>query len=1162
MPSWSFNCACSDWDNQLVYPSSGLPYIPYSAYITLSTLALAVLFSSVYFEYGYERKTDRVILLHVFTALLLVKSLEVFIGIVTLCMGTRMPVVSFSPVEAFTVLLVERVYTSKIRYLALSLPSFAYLIVMVVFGLCSYVVLGFLIFHPDSKESNQYFNTFTNGLWNMFMVFTASNWPNPMMPAYDENRLYFIYFFVFILIFRWGLLNVLLGFVYTLFSQQKNRIVDKLDSVKRQNIELAFFTLDTNKRDYLTYGEIIRMLEVLFEKYEHGNMQPSHAELNNLVLQLNKSNQWEEDVVRLENFMFILEKCSAHALRIYRSKTHLDRVFSQSLSLSVFKSFSFTNLKSGLSNTAHNDASVDHISEAELRIKSSDIPIMDRYSAKTRFPVLERTSFDRDSEDLTRKQNQSLSKYDPDKKLSFNMNLLRSSPDMISYMKNLSLALDTVYYDVMMDTIFLLMGSIYITVGYQLHEILIAFLLVEFVECLSKLLVKGCYRYRKSYRNYFDGTHLICLLIATAIAFSFRPQLENNDDQEHGARYFNSVRVIILIRVLIYFPRNILLLESFKAFRKKFRVAFESALVKAGHFYFLLVVLLVFMYAFAAIGVHAFGGKISFQEPASSELASTPYAAGGYYPLNFNDLPSGIATLYVLLHVNNMHVTISGFTATTSDWAELFFTIWYILGVLFLLNIVVAFFLNEFIDSLQERVERSRRESLSSDSNNKYRAAIINRSLTIDQHVNRSTDNPMLDSHQYIADINQVEGRARAALSSDDILPLVAVNTSRPVSVVRKHVKSPRKSLYDTMKAQTDANSDSLTGSLFADSLIRRNLQEKIEQIYLGSKYGSDGPRLDPIFESRPSDLADSRQNSTDLAAGARLSEQIVLESQTFVPFTGMSSSRDSDLQSVSISVNTDGKDNSFPSDVNSTTIKGFEKAAIYLQLAINGHDMNIRSSRTALHAFRYYSKYYRLIRFIVFLLAFLRYFERPAWTYSESAWHDQTIYPTSKISHLSLDASLTMNILCLAIILAFLILEVVFLDIGGASSSSAMSASSSRLYNCWQNFLPKAPFRFESLSRYLLILYAAVQILLNLCYLGRISGLESATVISVSILNEIYLLWFHRRSFDKILLYFKLAPRLGVLLALLFLVILFFSTFGKRRILHPVRALLTCTFN
>ena len=112
-----------------------------------------------------------------------------------------------------------------------------------------------------------------------------------------------------------------------------------------------------------------------------------------------------------------------------------------------------------------------------------------------------------------------------------------------------------------------------------------------------------------------------------------------------------------------------------------------------------------------------FGGLIN-QDPTApgwTALSATDFAHNQYWPNNFNDLASGLVTLFELLvvsgggggkdgeqpadacallcQVNNWFVVMGGFIAVTSKAHRLFFIAFYALGVIVTLNLVVAFIL-------------------------------------------------------------------------------------------------------------------------------------------------------------------------------------------------------------------------------------------------------------------------------------------------------------------------------------------------------------------------------------------------------------------------------------------------------------------------------------
>jgi hypothetical protein len=88
-------------------------------------------------------------------------------------------------------------------------------------------------------------------------------------------------------------------------------------------------------------------------------------------------------------------------------------------------------------------------------------------------------------------------------------------------------------------------------------------------------------------------------------------------------------------------------------------------------------------------------------------LSDSLYGKNNYYVLNFNDNISALGTLYVLLLVNNMHIIAEGFTSIREDIpVKAFFVCWYVLGVLFLLNLLTASLLSSFLSFwvLQKKV--------------------------------------------------------------------------------------------------------------------------------------------------------------------------------------------------------------------------------------------------------------------------------------------------------------------------------------------------------------------------------------------------------------------------------------------------------------------------
>ena len=75
----------------------------------------------------------------------------------------------------------------------------------------------------------------------------------------------------------------------------------------------------------------------------------------------------------------------------------------------------------------------------------------------------------------------------------------------------------------------------------------------------------------------------------------------------------------------------------------------------------------------------------------------TSYGKDNYFALNFNTIPSALVTLICLLHVSGWDVVCDGLVSVTSKATRLFFSGWYLVGVLFMMNIVTSVFISAFL---------------------------------------------------------------------------------------------------------------------------------------------------------------------------------------------------------------------------------------------------------------------------------------------------------------------------------------------------------------------------------------------------------------------------------------------------------------------------------
>lgn len=102
---------------------------------------------------------------------------------------------------------------------------------------------------------------------------------------------------------------------------------------------------------------------------------------------------------------------------------------------------------------------------------------------------------------------------------------------------------------------------------------------------------------------------------------------------------------------------------------------------------------------YCSLGVQIFGGIVNVGNP---DLVETYLADSDYLLFNFNDYPSGMVTLYNLLVMGNWQVWMQSYKELTKTaWTYVYFVSFYLITVLLLLNLVVAFVLEAFFAEME-----------------------------------------------------------------------------------------------------------------------------------------------------------------------------------------------------------------------------------------------------------------------------------------------------------------------------------------------------------------------------------------------------------------------------------------------------------------------------
>lgn len=138
-----------------------------------------------------------------------------------------------------------------IRQIFKSLPPILDMLGLLLFIMVIYSVLGFYLFGPsDHTDGSPYFQTFFLSFINLFVLLTTANFPDVMMPSYYNTPFSFLFFFSYLMINLYFLMNLLLAVVYDSFTAEEVKKFKKLFLHKRKACQHAFKLLVTKENPH------------------------------------------------------------------------------------------------------------------------------------------------------------------------------------------------------------------------------------------------------------------------------------------------------------------------------------------------------------------------------------------------------------------------------------------------------------------------------------------------------------------------------------------------------------------------------------------------------------------------------------------------------------------------------------------------------------------------------------------------------------------------------------------------------------------------------------------------------------------------------------------------------------------------------------------------
>ncbi|XP_026439620.1 two pore calcium channel protein 1B-like [Papaver somniferum] len=214
------------------------------------------------------------------------------------------------------------------------------------------------------------------------------------------------------------------------------------------------------------------------------------------------------------------------------------------------------------------------------------------------------------------------------------------------------------------------------------QEVEYIFGLIYLLEMALKIFSYGFENYWSKGRNRFAFVITWIMVIGgfTALTFPDATFLSNGE----WIRYLLLARLLLLVRLLMLVP-------NYRNFISTFFTLIPALMPYLGTVFCISSI-------YCTLGMQVFGGIVNSGNP---KLQSLEFYCNDYLLFNFNDYPNGMVTLFNLLVMGFWEVLMQGYKELTgTSWSLVYFISFYVITVLLLLNLVVAFVLEVFFSEI------------------------------------------------------------------------------------------------------------------------------------------------------------------------------------------------------------------------------------------------------------------------------------------------------------------------------------------------------------------------------------------------------------------------------------------------------------------------------
>ncbi|KAL5008962.1 hypothetical protein ScPMuIL_014543 [Solemya velum] len=155
------------------------------------------------------------------------------------------------------------------RNIRRTVPEILNILILFLLSVLLFGLLALKLFNKRTDmvyaNGEPYFKTYFDSIWDLYVLVTTANNPDVMMPAYDKNNWYALFFIIYLIICLYIFMSIVLAAIYNTYRKNLKNEIRACVYGKRKKLAQAFEILKVFKHGHfvISYSNWCQLMKIV-----------------------------------------------------------------------------------------------------------------------------------------------------------------------------------------------------------------------------------------------------------------------------------------------------------------------------------------------------------------------------------------------------------------------------------------------------------------------------------------------------------------------------------------------------------------------------------------------------------------------------------------------------------------------------------------------------------------------------------------------------------------------------------------------------------------------------------------------------------------------------------------------------------------------------------